>query len=1104
MTTIATNLDVMGGDGEPSGVLTKLEATRLEWLRFERWLLLARVLLVELVVGAALVMADWAWVLPTGARAVGLLGMAAVALGLIVRLRRPLDRAGSAARVEAHFPDLGQRLRTIVEYAQPAPNTAPASPGLLKALKRDTDRRVSQLDFRVLIPWAAFERRAVILFFATTVGLITLLISPELRTAALRMLLLPVQYTTLKVEPGDLTLTAGHELKLDATLSGRPVAAASWSYRTKVDAGHWITASLAPATTLGQRRQPLIGTLSATLKDCQTDLDYRVVAGELESPIYHVKVVHPLLLKNLEATITPPPYTRRPTAVVKEGNFRAIEGSQVRFAITLDHTATIAQLLLGSEADSSRRSIPLQINGTHLTGELPPIIKDTEYQIDAIDGEGMKLDDAQSYRITVQLDGKPTIRFIQPEEALAVTPTTEVPFQVEASDDFGVSQLAIRYKVGDGPEETLHTERLEKQPVSAQCLVTLYLEKHKLNFTDAITYYAYADDNCVPEPHRTQSELRFIDILPYKQEYQVVDGGGACNGSLLLEELIARQRVNLNRTFAQEREKSVVDAAARRLARFEQELAAATSEFAEGISALVGPIPALESAAAAMKTATELLTAKNLAGARPREEAALKNLISVRQNLRKLLSQSSSSQASAGRSFDVKQLQKIRRPPADETKKQLAKLETDLRALAKREEKFSEEIEAKGKGGPQFDTPKEPEKQAQSSQKPASKSSSSRPGASSQGQKSGQASGSNSRLADEQRQAAAEAERLRQLARRDEALTDLTNRRLDAAAQAVEQSALTAESGQTELAAREAQAAARKLESTARQVGALKARELSDRLARQRDLAQAIAKAERELAKALERQAAAGQAGADPDQRLTGNQGELADEVRALADVLDQTRKSAAEEEPELAQTIDQAAQANSPAEIEKAMRENAAAIGAGRTALAAREAERASERLDALALDLESARRATVQPQLDRLLAAEKMAAELQDRIRSVKQDSQQAEAEKSISDLARLIDNLAPGDGPLREAADHLTHTIQSSQTGWGRSDKVKPGESGYFVPPVAYSGSVSAVILALQAKIQEIVLDNALVERTGPVPSQYKSLVEDYYRVLSQDLR
>ena len=90
------------------------------------------------------------------------------------------------------------------------------------------------------------------------------------------------------------------------------------------------------------------------------------------------------------------------------------------------------------------------------------------------------------------------------------------------------------------------------------------------------------------------------------------------------------------------------------------------------------------------------------------------------------------------------------------------------------------------------------------------------------------------------------------------------------------------------------------------------------------------------------------------------------------------------------------------------------------------------------------------------------------------------------------------------MRQSADQLINATQSSHTGWVRSDTLQPGESGYFVPPIAYTGGLGAAILALQAKIQEIVLDNALVERIGPVPPQYKDLVEDYYRVLSQDLR
>ena len=60
-------------------------------------------------------------------------------------------------------------------------------------------------------------------------------------------------------------------------------------------------------------------------------------------------------------------------------------------------------------------------------------------------------------------DQEPTLRFIQPDESLAVIPTAEVPIQVEARDDFGVSLLGIKYKVGDGPEETLHVGRVSRK-----------------------------------------------------------------------------------------------------------------------------------------------------------------------------------------------------------------------------------------------------------------------------------------------------------------------------------------------------------------------------------------------------------------------------------------------------------------------------------------------------------------------------------------------------------------------------------------------------------------------------------------------------------------
>ena len=274
--------------------------------------------------------------------------------------------------------------------------------------------------------------------------------------------------------------------------------------------------------------------------------------------------------------------------------------------------------------------------------------KDIELEITAVASDGMTLEPAKR-RIKVAADRAPTVRFIKPDEALAVIPTAEVPVQVEARDDFGVSSLGINFKIGDGPEQTLRPRpaqgraRHRRRPRDP-----LPRKAHARLQRRAITYYAFVEDNHSPTPHRVVSDLRFIDILPFKQDYQLVKGEGSCSGtSVSLEELIARQRDNLNRTFALERETTVGDAAAKRVARNQAELHAATDEFAQGIAAIAGPIPALEDAVAAMQSATAALEKKDIRTARPREEAALKGLIAARQNLRKLLKQSASSQAGA-------------------------------------------------------------------------------------------------------------------------------------------------------------------------------------------------------------------------------------------------------------------------------------------------------------------------------------------------------------------------------------------------------------------------------------------------------------------------
>ena len=64
------------------------------------------------------------------------------------------------------------------------------------------------------------------------------------------------------------------------------------------------------------------------------------------------------------------------------------------------------------------------------------------------------------------------------------------------------------------------------QPTRYQGEAVLPLEEHKVDFQEGVTYYAFAEDNNPENPQRATTDLQFIDIRPYKREFQLVDGGG--------------------------------------------------------------------------------------------------------------------------------------------------------------------------------------------------------------------------------------------------------------------------------------------------------------------------------------------------------------------------------------------------------------------------------------------------------------------------------------------------------------------------------------------------------------------------------------------------
>ena len=88
------------------------------------------------------------------------------------------------------------------------------------------------------------------------------------------------------------------------------------------------------------------------------------------------------------------------------------------------------------------------------------------------------------------------------------------------------------------------------------------------------------------------------------------------------------------------------------------------------------------------------------------------------------------------------------------------------------------------------------------------------------------------------------------------------------------------------------------------------------------------------------------------------------------------------------------------------------------------------------------------------------------------------------------------------IGEAAASLTDALRPDAANTWNSGGRTP--RGMYKPPVLYVNGVNRAIIALQSKIQDLILKDALLDKDEAVPPQYKKYVEEYYRMLSEDLR
>jgi hypothetical protein len=1022
-------------------------------------------------------------------------------------------RPRTAAEIEARFPQLGQRIRTLVQYGR-LPDDRLAlegvTPSLLAALSEETDSRADPLPLDAIVP--RWRVRAVALLAVVPIVAIVAraVVDPEWRIALERALLSDRAYTTIVVTPGDVTVEQGARLAITAELSGRPRSSMVLQTRP---AG---TAAAAPWKTIALEASPggPATRRTTTLEKIRDPLVYRVVAGPISSRTARINVRYPLALTLFEVTLTPPAYTGLTPTTEKGGDLRVVEGTEAAFRIAFNDPVRDAALVVtdpnapAGPKDApppAPQVIPLAPGpqGQALTARLR-LTRELDYQVvaHALDGRPLP---KNSYRIDTRADRPPRVGFEQPDEALEVHPIAEVLHRIRVADDFGLSKAGIVYRINDGEERTLISKDFATQArpgsssdsvsvsgtarpvVDGQLEETLMLETLDLTPTDSITYYAFAEDNHPGGPKRTETDLRYIDIRPFKRSYLIAQGESP--QSTTLNELIARQRFNLNRTVRLARHRPGDRAAPEdplKIASFEELLAALTREVAEGLEGIdPDRFEAVRQAEAAMVAAVNALDHEKHEEACPLEAEALRHLVEARRTIEFAMGQGNGQAMSeALRSYDRIEAQKIRQPrsEAEEAEALVAEIEklagdedfvyATIKSLWEQPPGNSDNAQAQAQAVAAAATPMKGDK--------------------------GQVGSEQQRIAD---QARALAERLKRL----EPASELSRLRMTKAAEAAERAAGALGRGRSQDAAEQAKGGALLLREVARQVKGEIAREVADQLAMARDLAEELAQREAELGAKAEPAEGSDPgsdpaSGSDPDP-AKGTEAEplqlqrLAEMARTLEDWLKQlARRGEGKVGAAARELLEQGKLAEIIARIDRI----ATQYAGGEKAEARRGAAEVARELEAIAQALDKLHRDLVAPRLATLMEYDRQLAELDATLKRLETDPAVNQWHRQAEALLRELQAKEAMTGPVAELekamADAGWH-IDGGTWRWGDRDI-------YWAAPASYKTAIARISKLIQDKIQEMILKDMISSRDEATPPEFKELVERYYEVLSKE--
>ncbi len=478
-----------------------------------------------------------------------LVGIGLVFWRFIVGLRQKhTDDQNLAQFVEERIPDLEQRLLTSLEFSDDEliHGRRGVSYQFIQQLWFDAQEHVQKQQKQVesIIP-----ARQSWLSFGSAAGVLTVLVllfvnSEVLFNAGSKLLwpfaiyepvplaVVPPQPIEISVEPGDLELQRGSSVTIIARVDNAIPAIVN--LRLQDDNVNWRDLTMAKDGSGSDS-----ATYSYYIPALQEDTTYYITfneAGEYNSQQYRIRLFDLPQVEQIDIAYDFPSYTGFEDTIEEDsGDMVVPEGTEVELTVTFNKVIAGANLEFDPSYNEEGEEVivyqdlTLDIDGN--VGRVRFTVQsDGVYRVRATDFEQLETRNPLDYFIRAIEDTPPELVLKRPGNDQNVMPLEEVVLEVDANDDYGISEFSLHYSVVGRDE--VNVEFLSDENVTSIVGTELiYMEDLQVEPGDFVSYYlTLADNNGLEGPTEIISDIYFLEVIPTDQEFRRSSGGGGGGG----------------------------------------------------------------------------------------------------------------------------------------------------------------------------------------------------------------------------------------------------------------------------------------------------------------------------------------------------------------------------------------------------------------------------------------------------------------------------------------------------------------------------------------------------------------------------------------------